>query len=148
MELKCLSFSDLSLELLYEILALRQAVFIVEQDCPYLDADGMDQASLHCLGLSNGKLVAYTRLLSQGMTYADYAAIGRVITAAEARGTGAGKKIMQYSLECIAQHFPGQPIKISAQSHLDRFYSQLGFAAVGEGYLEDGIPHQAMIHRG
>ena len=148
MELRCLSFTELSSEEHYELLALRQAVFVVEQNCPYLDADGNDQQALHCLGHQQGKLVAYTRLLPQGLAYEHYAAIGRVVTSPDVRGEGAGKEIMRYSIQQVQKRFPGQAIKISAQSHLNNFYDQLGFIATGEEYLEDGIPHQAMIYEG
>lgn len=145
MEFQCLSFSELSSDELYEIIALRVAIFVVEQDCPYQDLDGKDQKALHCVARKDGELVAYTRLLPQGLQYEQYAAIGRVVTAQSVRGQGAGKKIMTYSIEQCQAHFPNQAIKISAQSHLDKFYGGLGFQSTGDNYLEDGIPHQAMI---
>jgi len=145
---KCLFFSQLSLEELYEIMALRQEVFVVEQDCPYLDADGKDKQAWHLLGYSQDqKLVAYTRLIDKGGSYKDYASIGRVVTSASVRKEGYGKLLMQESIRQTILLFNNPPIKISAQVYLDRFYRSLGFEPVGEGYLEDNIPHIAMIYR-
>ena len=143
---KCLSFSQLSNIELYELMALRQEVFVVEQDCPYLDADGKDQEAWHLLGYDEkGKLVAYTRLLGKGSTYPNYVSIGRVVTSPSVRGKGYGVDIMNESIRQIELLFGKQAIKISAQLYLDRFYQSLGFRPVGEGYLEDNIPHIAMI---
>jgi len=141
-------FKDLSLEELYSILALRQEIFIVEQDCPYLDADGKDQGAHHVLATSDdGILQAYTRLLSKGISYPEHCSIGRVICRKSHRQTGLGKQIMQHSIKSCQDLFHGQLIKISAQVYLDRFYQSLGFNPIGEGYLEDDIPHQAMIYQ-
>ena len=143
---KCLSFYQLSLDQLYELMALRQAVFVVEQDCPYLDADGKDQAAYHLLGYNDqGVLVAYTRLLAPGSSYADHAAIGRVVTRASERRTGLGRLLMLESISMVRKLFNSPDIKISAQSYLIKFYESLGFKTIGASYLEDGIPHIAMI---
>lgn len=142
----CKPFNQLTVNELYDLLQIRQAVFIVEQNCIYLDADGRDQASWHVLGHDEtGKLVAITRLLPVGLAYEKYASIGRVITAESARGTGLGRELMQVSLAEIGRIFVGAPVKISAQSHLARFYGSLGFEISGDEYLEDGIPHVPMI---
>lgn len=146
MQIKCLHFHELSLEELYQIMALRQEVFIVEQDCPYLDADGKDQGSWHMMGFDDqSQLIAYTRLVPKGISYNDYPSIGRVVTAKSARGTGAGKKIMTHSIDWLQKKIGQEPIKISAQCYLLKFYNALGFNAIGEEYLEDNIPHIAMI---
>lgn len=140
------AFSELTNEELYDLLQLRQAVFVVEQNCVYLDADGLDQGALHVLGYDQrGTLLACTRLLRRGVAYPDYAAIGRVITGAAIRGKGQGRPLMRYSIEALYQHFGPQAIKISAQAHLQDFYASVGFVGVGDTYLEDGIPHRAMI---
>lgn len=141
------SFQELSLDLLYAILRLRQEVFIVEQTCYYLDCDGKDQAAIHVVGMDeDGRLATYTRVLDKGTSYADYASIGRVITAPHARGKGLGYDLMTYSAQVLFEHFGGeQPIKISAQAHLQFFYGKLGYVGVGEEYLEDDIPHRAMV---
>ncbi len=146
MKYLCLRFQDLNVNELYEIMALRQAVFVVEQDCPYLDADGKDQHSWHLMGRNEeGILIAYTRLLPLGISYPDHASIGRVVSAPLARGTGAGKQLMQKSIELCQFLFPNTPVKIGAQSYLLRFYENLGFTSTGEEYLEDGIPHTKMV---
>ncbi len=142
----CKEFQALSLVELYNILALRQEIFVVEQDCPYLDADGKDQSSYHILGYdAQGKLMAYTRLVPPGISYENYPSIGRVVVAETARGTGEGYHLMNYSIEQCAKLFGEVPLKISAQTHLEKFYNNVGFKKVGEGYLEDDIPHIAMI---
>lgn len=142
----CKEFKALSLEELYDILAIRQEIFVVEQDCPYLDADGKDQLSYHVLGHdAQGKLMAYTRLVPLGISYKDYPSIGRVVVAETARGTGEGYHLMNFSIDKCLELFGAKPLKISAQTHLEKFYGKLGFNKVGEGYLEDNIPHIAMI---
>jgi ElaA protein len=144
-EVSCLPFHQLSVDQLYHIMALRQEVFVVEQNCPYLDADGKDQASWHLMLYDQaGTLVAYTRLLPRGLAYPDYASIGRVVNSPAVRGSGIGKQLMQLSIAQCQQLFPNQPIKIGAQSYLLRFYESLGFVSTGENYLEDGIPHTKM----
>ena len=140
------NFDDLTLRELYGALALRQAVFVVEQNCPYVDADGRDQAAFHLFAHdTEGDLVACTRLIPAGISYEKYASIGRVVTAEKVRGTGLGRELMARSIEACGGLFPGQPVKISAQAHLEKFYQSLGFAPTGEAYLEDGIPHVGMI---
>ncbi len=145
-EFTCLPFAQLSLQQLYELLALRQEVFVVEQDCPYLDADGKDEPAHHLLGYNTqGQLIAYARLLPPGISYPEYASIGRVITAMPARRTGAGKALMRESLQWCRQLYGAVPVKISAQVYLLKFYRSFGFQEVGEEYLEDDIPHIAMV---
>lgn len=144
----CYSYEDLSKDHLYEIMQLRQEVFVVEQNCPYLDADGQDNIAYHLIGQDkSGAILAYTRLLPKGSSYTDYCAIGRVLTSMKIRGKGEGYILMKESIALCEKVFPNQAIKISAQSHLDRFYQKLGFAPTGEEYLEDDIPHQAMIYK-
>jgi ElaA protein len=146
MTLKCVPFDALTGRELYDILALRQEVFVVEQNCPYLDADGKDIKGWHLMLFNTeGVLAAYTRLLEKGISYDNYASIGRVVSAAHARGTGAGRAVMQESINQMGQLFPNQPVKIGAQSYLLKFYESLGFESTGEEYLEDDIPHTSMI---
>lgn len=135
----------LDLDQLYEVMSLRQAVFVVEQDCPYLDADGKDQEAYHLLGHRQNRLVAYTRLMPPGLSYEGYASIGRVITSASVRGMGVGRRLMEESIAQAAALFGDVPLKISAQCYLQAFYESLGFSCTGDPYLEDGIPHIAMI---
>ena len=111
---KCVHFSYLTIRELYDVMALRQAVFIVEQNCTYLDADGKDFQSWHLMGFDDGKnLVAYTRLLPTGVSYENYASIGRVVSSASVRGQGAGKILMQESINQIKIIFPDEHVKIS-----------------------------------
>lgn len=140
----CKSFEQLTNTELYCILRLRSEVFVVEQNCVYLDADGIDLQSLHLCGWQGSYLAAYCRLLSPGLAFTE-ASIGRVITAPGHRGTGLGKLLMQEAIQQAQKSFGTQKIRISAQYHLLEFYRQLGFQPVGEVYLEDDIPHIAML---
>ena len=142
----CLLFDQLLPSELYEILALRQEVFVVEQNCPYQDCDGKDLQSWHLMGRNeSGKLICYTRLLPPGVSYPGYSSIGRVVSSPLARGTGAGKILMERSIEFCTHLFGPGPIKIGAQSYLLKFYEGFGFVSTGEEYLEDGMPHTKMI---
>lgn len=141
-------FSDLELIELYDILKLRQEVFVVEQDCVYQDVDNKDQSAIHVMVHDHAeRLVAYTRLLNKGISYDEYASIGRVVNAQSVRGQGVGKAVMKLSMDLCQQFYPGLDIKISAQSYLEDFYSSLGFVPMNSYYLEDNIPHQAMIFK-
>ena len=146
LQLSHLGFDQLSAQMLYDIIRLRMEVFVVEQNCPYQDLDGRDQASTHVMGHTpDGRLLSYCRVLPPGLAYPSYASIGRVITSGEVRGTGAGKKLMVYAIDLARKLYPGMAVKISAQSYALPFYEALGFIAIGEEYLEDDIPHRAMI---
>lgn len=144
MQVSVKTFEELSTEELYQILRLRSEVFVVEQDCVYQDVDNKDQKALHVMGVKDGELVAYTRIFKPG-DYFNNVSIGRVVVSQDQRKYGLGKQIMQASLAAIDQRFPKQPIEISAQSYLLKFYTDLGFTAFGEEYLEDGIPHRRML---
>ncbi len=137
-------FVELNTYELYAMLRLRSAVFVVEQDCVYQDIDNKDAAAIHVMGFSGDQLVAYARIFQPG-DYFDQSSIGRVVVDQSARGKAYGKQIMQASMNYLI-HRDMLPIKISAQCYLNTFYSELGFSKVGEEYLEDGIPHQAMIY--
>jgi ElaA protein len=144
----CKHFKDLTTEELYNIIKLRIEVFCVEQNCPYQDADGKDFDSWHLMVLdANNTLIAYSRLLPKGISYPEYASIGRVVTAKSMRLTGTGKLLMQASIDHCKQLFGNTPIKISAQAYLRKFYTSLGFIATGEEYIEDHIPHIGMIRK-
>ncbi len=137
-------FDGFDIHALYDALALRCRVFIGEQG-PYQDPDGIDQRSWHLLGRdAGGALVAYLRVVEPGIKYAE-PSIGRVITAPEVRGSGAGKLLMREGIACARSVWPGCAIRISAQARLRRFYEELGFSAVGDEYLEDDIPHLEML---
>ena len=136
-------WENLSAPLLHGMLQLRQAVFVVEQTCPYLDLDGADLEAWHVLGEERGQVLACARLLAPGVKYEE-ASIGRVCTAGELRGQGLGRELMGHSLQAVKRIWPEKDIRISAQSYLIPFYQSLGFHATGHAYLEDGIPHEEM----
>jgi len=138
------SFNELSTTELYGILQLRSEVFVVEQDCVYQDLDGKDTKALHIFGVKNKKVVAYTRVFKPG-DYFKEASIGRVVVAQSERKYKYGYAIMEASIEAVKNKFNTSKIKLSAQCYLKTFYSNLGFSIVGEEYLEDGIPHIAML---
>lgn len=137
-------FDDLGVHALYDVLALRCRVFVLEQG-PYLDPDGLDRRAWHLQGRDDaGTLQAYLRAVDPGAKYAE-PSIGRVLTAPEVRGTGLGRALMREGLARCASAWPGQAVRISAQARLRRFYEGLGFVAEGEVYLEDDIPHLQMV---
>ncbi|MCO6496925.1 MAG: GNAT family N-acetyltransferase [Chitinophagaceae bacterium] len=140
----CKPFADLSLKQLYEILRLRNEVFVVEQDCPYQDCDGKDFSARHVMGFLDNKLVAYTRVLPVGISYSDGASIGRVVTAADIRRLGVGRLLMQQSIKLVWKFFGETDIIISAQTYLIPFYESIGFKKEGTVYQEDEIDHIKM----
>jgi ElaA protein len=130
------TFAELSSDELYAILALRQRVFVVEQKCLYLDADGYDRVSRHLWAQRGDAIAAYLRIVPAGVKFPEVS-IGRVLTASDARGGGLGRELMKRGIEACG----AVPITISAQSYLERFYTELGFARVSDVYDDDGIPH-------
>ncbi len=140
----CLKFKDLTLEQLYAILRLRIEVFIVEQHCPFQDADNKDDKSYHLTGWKDNMLAAYSRLLPAGVSYKE-PSIGRVVTSPLARGKGIGNELMQRSVEACYSLFGKTTIRIGAQLYLKKFYESHGFRQAGPIYDEDGIDHIEMI---
>lgn len=142
------SFEALSGFELYEILAAREAVFIVEQQCIYQDIDHLDQDAWHLLGrdrdTGTNALLAYLRVVFPGKKYAE-PSIGRVITTEAARGRGLGKGLMAEGIKRVEAQYPNRAIRISAQVYLERFYQGFGFQTVSEPYDEDGILHIEMV---
>ncbi|MBB3123131.1 ElaA protein [Mesoflavibacter sabulilitoris] len=145
LNIKVKTFSELTTKELYDLLQLRSEVFVVEQDCVYQDIDGKDQKALHVLGFKDEVLVGYTRIFKPG-DYFELASIGRVVVKENERKHKYGYDIMDASIKTIKDVFNTTDIKISAQCYLKRFYNNLQFFEVGEQYLEDGIPHIAMIY--
>jgi ElaA protein len=143
-EIQVKSFQELSSQELYDILQLRSEVFVVEQNCVYQDIDGKDQKALHVIGIKNNKIVAYTRIFKPG-DYFENASIGRVVVAKNQRQFKYGYDIMKASISAIENNYKETFIKISAQAYLKSFYNNLGFKEIGREYLEDDIPHIAMI---
>jgi ElaA protein len=137
-------FQDLSPAELYNIMNLRNEVFIVEQNCPYMDADNKDQQCFHLMGIANDKLLAYTRIVPPGLIYKE-PSIGRVATSPSARRTGLGKELMQRTIAEVNKLYGNIPIRIGAQFYLLSFYGSLGFKEEGEIYYEDGIKHIEMV---
>lgn len=136
------AFDELSVRELYAITALRERVFVVEQTCPYLDADGADLVSRHLWAVSEegGPPLAYLRIVPAGVKFAELS-LGRVITAPEARGTGLGRELMRRGIAAAGD----APIRIGAQAHLEAFYGSLGFQRASAPYDEDGILHIEML---
>lgn len=133
-------FPELSVQEFYEIVKERIAIFVVEQDCPYQEVDEIDLVALHHFYEVDGEVVAYNRI------YADDAVhIGRVIVKPAYRKQKLGRQLMEDSLAIIADVYPEQPIEISAQAHLQKFYESVGFTTVSDVYLEDDIPHVKMV---
>ncbi len=137
------TFAQLSVKELYDILQLRSEVFVVEQDCVYQDIDGKDDKALHLFAYKNKILVAYARLFGPGDYFED-ASIGRVVVKQSERKYGYGHQLMQEANKAVENNFKDSKIHLSAQQYLVKFYNTHGYKEVGEGYLEDGIPHIGM----
>ena len=139
------TYDQLSKNELFAILQIRQAVFVVEQTCAYPDIDALDKQAWHMSAwTTEGEIAAYARVLAPGLSYPQ-PSMGRVLTTEIVRGQGLGQELTRRALAFIAQQYPGQPIKIGAQLHLEQFYKNLGFESCSDPYDEDGIPHIQMI---
>ena len=137
-------FGSISKEELYDVLNLRQKVFIIEQDCFYEDLDYSDQDANHLLLYKDNKLIGYSRVFAPGIKY-NTASIGRIVIDFKYRGLGIGKEITIKSIEFIKKNYPNSDITISAQLRLRKFYRNIGFVEEGNSYLEDGIANIKMI---
>jgi ElaA protein len=139
------SFEELTLEQLYEVCKIRQEVFVVEQNCAFIDTDGYDKKALHLmLKDEQEQLLAYARVVDKGIIYKE-ATIGRVLTIAAARKSGLGRILFSNAIDTLFTHYGIQAIKIQAQSYLVDFYKSFGFEVVTESYLDTGIYHNDMI---
>ncbi len=138
------TFDELTARELYDYLALRAEVFIVEQNCPYQDLDGLDFIAVHLLAYHDQTLVACARIFAPGDCYHE-ACIGRVISKPSHRGQQLGHQLMKRAIDYCEQHFNNSAIKISAQAYLEKFYESHGFKRVSDIYLEDNIPHIKML---
>jgi ElaA protein len=142
---QCLRLTDFEPLALHRVLRARQEVFVVEQACAFLDADAVDESSWHLVAWAPGlQPMACARLVDPGVKYAE-ASIGRVITTSAARGTGLGRALLRRAVAECQRIWPGQAVRISAQSHLVPLYREFGFCPVGNPYLEDAIPHTEML---
>lgn len=144
MRIELKPFKTLSLEELYALLKLRSEIFVVEQECIYLDLDGKDVKALHVLAWKGNELCGYCRVFRPG-DYFEEASIGRVSVPSAFRGNGYGARIMEFTIQAIGREMGPCPIAISAQAYLQRFYQALGFIPQGGLYQEDGIPHLRMV---
>ena len=142
---QCLAFSELTAAQLYAILQVRSEVFVVEQNCVYLDMDGADPQCMHLIAWTDDKqIAAYLRLVPPGLKFTE-ASIGRVITSQIARGQGIGKQLIAKGLAQIQTSYPDQAVRIGAQQYLEKFYQSFGFNTCSEMYLEDDIAHVEML---
>ena len=137
---RTVQFHDLTASEVYQILHLRSEVFVVEQDCVYLDPDDKDASAIHVLGYYGAEFAAYSRILPPGK---EFVHIGRVIVKEKFRGKELGRHLMKFSMHKARSIFQS-PIQLAAQSYLRDFYESLGFTQIGEEYLLDGIPHMDM----
>lgn len=143
----CIAFDQLTLRQLYDLGRLRQEVFVVDQNAVYLDFDGKDLHCSHILGYHpEGQLLAHARIIPPGIAFPNDSSIGRVVTHLSARGTGLGRRLMDYAMqECLRLH-PGIPIRIESQSYLVRFYQSYGFERTEKpDYILDSILHTEML---
>lgn len=138
------AFDRLTAKELYEIMRLRSQVFVVEQQCIYLDADDKDQKAFHLMGWRDDALIAYARLFAPG-DYFGETAIGRIVTSQEVRKTGVGDDLVRESIEIAYRRYGAGPIRIAAQSRLKEYYAAFGFEVADKEYIEDGIPHVEML---
>lgn len=139
-------FAELSGTEVYKIAKLRVDVFIVEQNCPYHDLDNndLDLNTWHLFATEDDELVCYLRILPPDLVYPEKPALGRIVSSEKFRGTGAGHHLMERAIKFLDEHYPTLTSHMSAQAHLQGFYSKHGYAAVGDEYLEDDIPHIGM----
>ena len=137
-------FNQLTPFEVYDMLRLRNEVFVVEQNCVFQDADNKDQDCFHLLLYQQKKLVAYARLVPAGVTFSEIS-IGRIVTSPAVRGTGVGKILMQHAIEQTYKLLGKAPIRIGAQLYAIGFYESFGFEAAGSIYDEDGIDHIEMV---
>lgn len=142
------TFQDITVEILYEILKLRQEVFVVEQECAYLDCDDLDKVCLHLSAWRHVEeknvLAGYIRIIPPQSKTA-FPALGRLLTRPSERDRGLGREIMERGLILLTKSYPKKTVRISAQQYLVGFYSSFGFRTSSDMYLEDGIPHIEMI---
>lgn len=136
-------FDELTARKLYDFLKLRVDVFVVEQNCPYPELDGLDQESIHIAYTENGQILAYARLVPAGVKY-EIPSIGRVIVRPEARSRGLAKQLMKNSMDYILSEWQTNEIQLQGQVYLQKFYESFGFLPISAEYDEDGIPHVDM----
>lgn len=140
-------FEQLTNQQLYDLLKVRQDVFVIEQECFYPDMDGLDQDCLHLLGYDGEQLVGYLRLIPAEIHQSGNVALGRIITLIEKRSAGIGSVMVKLAMEYCRENYPAKHIQLSAQYHLVAFYEKFGFSCISEPYDEDGIMHIDMLYQ-
>jgi len=139
------SFEQLKPDQMAAMFALRQEIFVVEQNCPYLDIDGKDPQAMHLIAWCKHQIIATLRLFESYPDYDNHVSIGRICTAQSVRGQGLGQQLMNQVLDYIKQNYPNKKIQIGAQYYLKPFYTHFGFKQISDVYLEDGIEHILML---
>ena len=142
MEFRIARYDDLDRDTLYDILALRSAVFVEEQGCAYRDVDGRDRHAYHMTCTDGGRLVGYLRILDRGETFNEMS-IGRVVVTE--RKKGIGTEMVRRALDFITEDLHEDTVRIESQTYTAEMYERLGFVRVGDEFLEDGIPHVQML---
>ncbi|MGV9012293.1 MAG: GNAT family N-acetyltransferase [Flavobacteriales bacterium] len=139
-----LRFSELDTRLFHDVVRLRVDIFVVEQNCPYPELDGLDPDALHIIGRkTDGIVSAYARILPPKAGGVPH--IGRVLVALPERGQGTGDRLMEVALAALEKHYGSKRSALAAQSHLQKFYAGHGFTPCGTEYIWDGIPHVDMV---
>lgn len=146
MEWKTKKYNELTVEELYNILTVRNEVFVVEQNCPYQDCDGKDKHAYHLFLDDNGDVIAYTRILEKGVSY-DEVSIGRFLVQEKYRGKGLAKEMLLKAISFIEESLNEKAIRLSGQVYIKEFYKCFGFKEVSDTYLEDDIPHVEMLYK-
>ena len=140
----CKKFEELTTMELYAILRLRSEVFVVEQNCVFLDVDNKDLDCHHLMGWEDDQLLGYSRIIDAGISYVE-SSIGRIVTSPAARGRGIGRQLVTQSIDTLYSLHGKRDIRIGAQYYLKEFYESFGFVQKGDIYLEDGIQHIEML---
>ncbi len=138
-------FGSLNTLELYAALRLRQQIFVLEQNCLYLDLDNLDQVAIHIMCWRDGQLLAYQRCLAPGTNFTE-SALGRIVVDARARGQNLGRELVRRGIKHNLERWPHHDIRINAQAYLEAFYAELGFVAEGDVFDEDDIPHIQMVY--
>jgi ElaA protein len=144
---QCCAFSELSPAEMYAVLAVRSAVFVVEQHCAFQDLDGFDLAAMHWVAWSGAEVAGYLRIVAPSLKFRERS-IGRVLTSEPFRASGLGRELMARALQDLDARFPTEPVRIGAQARLEAFYAAFGFVRASDVYVEDGIPHIEMLRAG
>lgn len=146
MNIKIKYFDELNTTELYEILKLRQSVFVVEQKCPYNDIDEFDPLAIHIMMIDNDELIAYARILEKGTRYKEVS-IGRFLVKENFRKSGIGDKVFTRAIDYITDDMKEDTIRIQAQTYMKNYYKKKGFEEISKAYLEDDIEHVDMLYK-